>query len=126
MKLLLTLKFYLWCGCLHNIDEDGYLTAFKARLVARGDLQAEVEDTYAATLAIHNLCALVAIANYFGLELKQYGAPTAYLNAKLNRKLHARTPDGVEQYEFIPFVKVLRALYGLKESALLWFNTFKN
>ena len=80
----------------YKIDEDGCLTAFNARLVVRGDLQAEVEDTYAATLAIRNFRALVAIANYFRLVLKQYNVPTAYLNAKLYRKLYARTPHGVE------------------------------
>jgi hypothetical protein len=68
----------------YKIGQDGYLTSFKARLVVRGDLQEPLEDTYAATLAIRNFRALIAIANYFDLELKQYDVPTAFLNAKLN------------------------------------------
>jgi hypothetical protein len=36
---------------------------------------------YAAILAIYNFCALIAIANYFNLELKQYNVPTTFLNA---------------------------------------------
>jgi hypothetical protein len=38
----------------YKIDQDGYLTSFKARLVIRGDLQELLEDTYVATLAIRN------------------------------------------------------------------------
>ncbi|KAI0991462.1 hypothetical protein K3495_g16725, partial [Podosphaera aphanis] len=77
----------------YKISEEGYLASFKARLVVRGDLQESLENTYAATLAIRNFRALVSIANYFDLELKQYDVPTAFLNAKLNRKLYVETPD---------------------------------
>ncbi|KAI0992158.1 hypothetical protein K3495_g16028, partial [Podosphaera aphanis] len=102
----------------------GYLTSFKARLVVRGDLQEPLDDTYAATLAIRNFRALVSIANYFDLELKQYDVPTAFLNAKLNRKLYAETPDGLKSSEG-EILEVLLALYGLKESPLLWYETLK-
>jgi hypothetical protein len=55
-------------------------------------IQAPLDNTYAATLAIRNFRALIAIANYFGLELLQYDITTAFLNAKMNRKLYAETP----------------------------------
>jgi hypothetical protein len=79
---------------------------------------------YAATLAIRNFCALIAIANYFDLELKQYDVLTAFLNAKINRKLYAKT------YKAFCHIKgeimlVLRALYGLKESLILWYNKLR-
>jgi hypothetical protein len=35
--------------------------------VVRGDLKAPLNNTYAATLAIRNFRALIAIANYFDL-----------------------------------------------------------
>jgi hypothetical protein len=109
----------------YKIAEDGYLLSFKARLVVRGDLQDQVDDTYAATLAIRNFRAMVAIANHFDLHLKQYDVPTAFLNAKMNRKLYARVPDGVGQWEQGEIMVVLRALYGLKESPKLWFNALR-
>ena len=57
---------------------DGYKeTAF---LSTEQHTQAKRDD---ATLAIRNFRALVAIANYFDLELKQYDVPTAFLNAKI-------------------------------------------
>jgi hypothetical protein len=107
----------------YKFDEDGYLYRFKARLVVRGDLQQPYGDTYAATLAARTFRALVAIANQFGLELLQYDVPNAFLNATLNRKLYAQTPDGFKKDGEL--LQVLRALYGLKESPLLWYKDLR-
>jgi hypothetical protein len=73
---------------------------------------------YAATLAIRNFRALIAIANYFDLELKQYNVPTAFLNANINRTLYAKT---LEAFYYIKreIMRVLRALYSLKELPVL-------
>jgi Reverse transcriptase (RNA-dependent DNA polymerase) len=110
----------------YKIDQDGYLTSFKARLVVHRDLQEPPEDTYTATLAICNFRALIAIANYFDLELKQYNVPTAFLNTKLNRKLYVRTSDGIQHLEHVELLEVLCALYGLKELPLLWYEELKS
>jgi hypothetical protein len=107
----------------YKIDADGYLSKFKARIVIRGDLQQLYGDTYAATLAARSFRALLTIANQFGLELKQYDIPTAFLNAKLEKRTYVTTPDGFKHDGDI--LEVLRALYGLKEAPLLWYNEFK-
>jgi hypothetical protein len=39
------------------------------------------EDTYAATLAIRIFRALMAIAAYFNIEVRQYDAVNAFTNA---------------------------------------------
>jgi len=44
-KLVLLMWVYT-----NKFDEDGFLTNFKARLIARGDLYKTEEETYAATL----------------------------------------------------------------------------
>jgi hypothetical protein len=108
----------------YKTDGDGYLLRFKARLVVRGDLQAPLDNTYAATLAIRNFRALIAIANYFDLELKQYDVPTAFLNANINRTLYAETPEAFRHIEG-EIMRVLRALYGLKESPALWYDELR-
>jgi hypothetical protein len=108
----------------YKTDGDGYLSRFKARLVVRGDLQALIDNTYVATLAIRNFCALIAIANYFDLELKQYDVPTAFLNAKINRKLYAETPEAFHHIKG-EIMLVLRPLYDLKESPMLWYNELR-
>lgn len=113
----------------YKLDADNFLSSFKARLVIRGDLQESPEDnTYAATLAIRAFRALVAIATHFGLEMKQYDVPTAFLNASLRRRLYAYIPEGIEIQQDIhdAILLVLRALYGLREAPALWAAHFKN
>jgi hypothetical protein len=102
----------------YKFNKDGYLTKYKARCVARGDLQLPYRDTYAATLAAKTFHALIAIINYFSLVALQYDAPYAFLNALINRKLYVETPHMFKRQDG-SLLRVLRALYGLKESPLL-------
>jgi hypothetical protein len=108
----------------YKTDGDGYLSRFKARLVVRGDLQAPLDNTYAATLAIRNFRALIAIGNYLDLELKQYDVPTAFLNGNINRELYVETPEASRHTEG-EIMRVLRALHGLKESPALWYSELR-
>ena len=109
----------------YKIGEDGFLASFKARLVVRGDLQEPLENTYAATLAIRNWRAIIAVANNFDLEQKQFDVPTAFLNAKLNRKLYAETPDSISHARG-EILEVLLAFHRLRESPLLWYKELKS
>ena len=52
----------------YKLDQDGYLIKYKARLVARGDLQYTIEDTYVATLIAQIFRAIIAIIVAFDLE----------------------------------------------------------
>ena len=105
----------------YKFDEDGYLLKYKARLVVRGDLQAaKDQDTYATTLATRVFRALMAIAAYFDLEIYQYDAVNAFINALVDNETFICYPDGF--YEPGHCLQLLRALYGLPRSPLLWFN----
>jgi hypothetical protein len=53
---------------------------FKARLVARGDLQQDYGNTYTATLAAKIFRCLIALAAAFDLELYHYNILNAFLN----------------------------------------------
>ncbi|KAK1916876.1 hypothetical protein P3342_004431 [Pyrenophora teres f. teres] len=103
----------------YKFDEDGYLLKYKARLVVRGDLQEQYSDTYAATLAARLFQALMALACAFNLKAMQYDVPNAFLNANMDRTLYVRTPDGFQD-RYGPNLRLLRALYGLKEAPRLW------
>ena len=107
----------------YKFDADGYLHAFKARLVARGDLQHTTEETYAATLAAQVFRAAMAISAAFEFKIRQYDIVAAYTNASLTQPIVAYLPDGFNKEGH--FLLVKKALYGLPESALLWPNTFK-
>ncbi|POS82293.1 hypothetical protein EPUL_005561, partial [Erysiphe pulchra] len=68
----------------YKFDENGFLRKFKARLCVRGDLQLpSVSKTYAATLAMKNFRAVMAITCAFGLKTRQYDLVNAFCNAEL-------------------------------------------
>jgi hypothetical protein len=62
--------------------------------------------------------------NYFDLELKQYDIPTAFLNAEIDRKLYAETPEAFRHVKG-EIMLLLRGLYGLKEAPILWYNELR-
>jgi hypothetical protein len=105
----------------NKFDEDGYFLKAKARLVVTGDLQVHWGDTYAATLAAKTFRALIAMATKFGLLMFQYDAMNAFLTARVPRKLYCNTPEGFGK-QFGSLLLLCRALYGLKEAPLLWYQ----
>ena len=107
----------------YKVDSDGYLTKYKSRLVARGDLQSTTEDTYAATVAIQTFRAMMAMAAAFDLEVKSYDVMNAYVNAELKQPIYCQLPPGTER-EGEWMIVLQRALYGLKHSPNLWYSDF--
>ena len=71
----------------YKTDSDGYISKFKSRLVARGDLQNTEEETYAATVAIQTFRAMMALTAAFNLEAKAYDVMNAYVNSPLRKTL---------------------------------------
>lgn len=73
----------------YKLEKAGFLIKCKARLVVRGDQQliASTEETYAATLAGRSFRTLVSIVTRFELELVQYDAVHAFVNARLTRRI---------------------------------------
>src|SRR2546423_2508393 len=107
----------------YKFDTDGYLLKFKARLCVRGDLQPLTnQDNYAATLAARTFRALMAIAAAFDLETWQADAVNAFTNSELDETVYCVCPEGCK----IPgsCLRLLRALYGLRRSPLLWLKEF--
>ncbi|KAM4062356.1 reverse transcriptase (RNA-dependent DNA polymerase) [Hirsutella rhossiliensis] len=93
---------------VYKYTKRGRLVKCKARLVVRGDQERRnTQDTYAATLAGRSFRSLMAIAARFDLELIQYDAVNAFVNANLD--------DGI----YMP-------LYGLRKSPLLWHRELTN
>jgi hypothetical protein len=96
------------------------LAKYKAKLVARDDLQsASKESSYAATLAAKFFRTLMAYATQYNLKCKQYDIIEAFLNAikQSSEKLYAKFPAEYKKPE--KCIKVLKAIYGLKNSLLL-------
>jgi hypothetical protein len=107
----------------YKTDTDGYLTKFKARLCARGDLQESIyEDTYAATLAARAFRSMVAIIAVFGLYTWQGDAVNAFAHTLIDEVIYIKFPDGFEIAGMCILLR--RALYGLRRSPLLWYQDF--
>ena len=65
-----TLPLLLMWVLTYKFDKDGYLNKHKVRLVARGDLQVDEDDTYVATLAVQIFRVVMAIIVAFNLKIK--------------------------------------------------------
>ena len=106
----------------------GKVQRFKARLVARGDKQIKgvnYDQTQAPVIKSTTIMILLIIATKLKLTIKTIDINTAYLYAKLNEQIYMNLPDGFYQdkknngYK----AKLLKSIYGLKQSALLWYQT---
>jgi hypothetical protein len=105
----------------YKLNTDGFLERYKARLVIRGDLTRSIyEDTYTATLTIRVFRCLIAIAAYFGIELYQLDAVNTFCNAYLNKVLYIADPGN--RINKGNCLRVIRALYSMPRSPLLWFK----
>lgn len=77
-------------------------------------------DTYAATLASEVMRFLLSIAAYFGLEIAQYDAVTAFLNSNLDKIVYTFQSPGFAKKGQLWLL--LMALYGLRQLPHLWHN----
>src|SRR5436190_11131644 len=64
----------------------------------------------------------MAITARFNLELKQYDAVNAFVHAPLSNKVYMRMPIGYREKGKV--YQLNRALYGLRESPILWQRHF--
>jgi hypothetical protein len=79
----------------YKFDKHGRLQKCKARLVVRGDQQSRgSSETYAATLAVRSFRVLMTIAARLDLELLQYDAVNAFVNADLDEDVYMELPPG--------------------------------
>jgi len=104
-------------------DADGYITKFKARLCARGDLQLGVnkQDVAALTGAYRTFRLLMALAAAFDLDVIQLDAINAFINADLDEDVYISCPDGYKEAGRDICLKLRKALYGLRKSPKLWY-----
>jgi hypothetical protein len=107
----------------YKFDKHHRLQKVKARLVVRGDQQPRslTESNYAATLAGRSFRTIMAIAARFDMELLQYDAVNAFVNANLDEDIYMRMPPGHKKPGTV--LKLNKALYGLRRSPILWQRT---
>ncbi|CAI7880198.1 unnamed protein product [Closterium sp. NIES-54] len=96
----------------------------KARLVVKGFTQvcgAEYDETYSPVSSYVTLRIFLSIVAVFDLNLMQLDMKNAFLQSKLDRVLYMYQPDYLDNGTG-RVCKLLKSLYRLKQSPLLWYR----
>ena len=97
---------------------------YKARLVVRGFQQTDViDDIYSPVAKNQTLKILFSYCCQNGLRIEQMDVETAFLNGKINSEVYVNQPKGYEDGTNRVF-KLMKALYGLRESPRDWYECF--
>jgi hypothetical protein len=114
-----------------KVDQNSIITEFRARWVVCGNFQRpgyELNEKYAPVATPQAVNLFLTFAAISGWPIVQRDVVSAYLNAALgNRSVYMVQPKGFEQTDTNdrPLVcQLLQALYGLRQSAYLWHDTF--
>ncbi|KAK4694238.1 putative transposase, partial [Phenoliferia sp. Uapishka_3] len=105
-------------------DDEGNVIKYKARLVARGDMQTpgvDYVETFAPTVRLASICVIYALAAELNLELRQFDVSSAYLHGILQEEVYLRQATGFVDPDHPHLVHRLRkSLYGLCQAGHEW------
>ena len=98
---------------------------YKARLVAKGFTQRygiDYLETFAPVVKLTSLRIIFPLAAARHYEVDQTDIKNAYLLAKLDEEIYMDIPEGltVENGTGRKVCKLLKELYGLKQSGSMW------
>jgi len=106
-------------------NPNGTVSRYKARLCARGFLQIpgqDFHDTFAAVAKLPTLRALLSVAAARDLELLHLDIKTAFLHADVEEEIYVHPPQGLD-VEKDHVLRLLKALYGLRQASRRWNKT---
>ena len=105
-----------------KLDPTGKPIRYKARLVAQGfrqTLGVDYHETYSPVAEMASVQIALTIAATLDLEVEQLDVVTAFLGSALEEEIYVKLPDGVLGGPWI--VRLLKSLYGLKQSPRCWY-----
>ena len=86
----------------------------------------DYENTYAPTVRSDTSRVLLGVSASLDYKIRQFDIITAFLNSKMDKRIYTTQPKGFEQGDRQDLACLLNmALYGLVQSAYLWFEEFK-
>lgn len=109
-----------------KLHSDGTLDKRRARFTAKGFTQRQgidYKETFAPTPCADSVRILLALSHQLRWYRRQGDVKHAFLNPKLAIQQYMEMPEGFRQKGMI--FKILRGLYGLKQSAFHWYDDFK-
>ena len=106
-------------------DGDMVSNIYRERVVARGFLQSpwDVGETHSNVAKLSTVRALLSKAAVKDWDVRQLDVQNAYLCADIaSEHVFCSPPEGQEKPGYVMYLQ--KALYGLKNSAKAWFDTF--
>ena len=104
-------------------DSKGFVTKFRARLVAKGFRQRygkDYDETFAPTPLWSSLLLLTALTLAFGWVMHQMDAEKAFQIPRLDVPIFIEPPQGTPDTNSQWIWQLLKCLYGLKQSGRYW------
>ena len=111
-------------------NQNGEIEKYKARLVARGHTQRhgiDYEEVFAPVARYEIIRTMMAIAANEEMYVHQMDVVSAYVQGELHDEVYMKQPEMfVKRGEEMKVCKLLRPLYGLKQSGHEWYKKFDN
>jgi hypothetical protein len=107
----------------YKTDHQNQINGYKVRCVAQGFRQTpgiDFDETYAPTMQDGTLRFLLAYAAKYKLAINQIDVKTAFLNGELVEEVYILPPPGLQLKG--KAWRLNKSLYGLKQSALKWYE----
>ncbi|MBW0465071.1 hypothetical protein O181_004786 [Austropuccinia psidii MF-1] len=101
----------------------------KACLCAQGFTQVQgvdFEKTYSPTGRLNSLRTLIAFAATTGLQFHQVNVKSAFLNAPLSETVFLSIPQGLCHDQRKMCLRLNKAIYGLKQAPLDWYQCLRD
>ena len=92
-------------------------------MVAKGFTQVyriDFEETFSPVARFETVCILLALAALEDWDIESLDVKTAYLYGELHEEIYMKQPEGYKKGQGEKVCRLLKSLYGLKQSALQW------
>ena len=111
-----------------KFNPDGTVERHKARLVAKGYAQKagfDYDETFSPVARYDTVRSVLAVVAKEKLHLQQFDVKTAFLYGTLKEEVFMTQPEGFDDNSG-RVCKLLKSLYGLKQSPRCWNQCFVN
>lgn len=106
-------------------SETGEVIRYKARLVVRGFLQGNVDQTFAPVVDFATVRTCLTVVVQSGYCIQQIDVCTAFLHGN-NGEVYIKAPTGLNLCEQGQVLKLHRGLHGLKQAPRLWHDKWES